>query len=608
MKSRIGRSFLTLLGILLLAGIAYGLYVLFLQDQEGTSSRLDYSLVRPRRGPINATIDSSGSIKAAEVVNLDFEVNGTIAEILVDVGDRVQKGDALARLESSELVLGVSRAEASLEQAIANYQQIVAAPDPAQIRENQALLSQAQARLNQVQGEVTSADIAAAQAQLEQAQETVAQLEAGAKDVDIRASRANLERVQSTLASQQTSLSAAKTSAHLQMVQAANALRDRQADYSRIYWENRNIEQDWGRVNLDLPQNSKEREEAALRAVQNAETALEQARVSYEEARQQEITGLQSAEADVRNAQANLDKLLQGADADELATARAQVADARARLVKLTGEQRAASLEDATAGVASAQARLDYVLAPPRDADIAAAQAQIKQAEVSLTEAQNMLDKTTLKAPITGTVAEVNLQIGEQKSSVATRPAIVLADLSRFYVFVTVDEIDVAQLALQQVATLTFDALPEVEIKGVVDTMSPLASEESTVASYVVRIETPNTDERIRSGMSVNADIIVAQKTDALLVPRRAVYAEQGKRYVDILTNQALCDTDVASWPLEPELEAAEVTTGLSNETAIEILSANITTDTCLYVEGVDARMNPLTGPPPGSSERRRRE
>lgn len=603
MKHR--RIVLTILGLLLLASLGYGLFLFFIKDGEAAETSVSYSLGHPRRGTISATVDASGSIQPAETVRLDFRTTGIVKEVLVEVNDIVEKGDSLARLDTSELELNVATARASLAQAQASYDKLLEEATPAEIAQVEGKVKQAQAQFRQVQSEVSEQDIVAARAELEQAQEALAELEAGADSEDIDSARASLELARANLQSQRDSLAASKIQAKLQMEQAANTLRDRQADYSNLYWNNRERERDWDSPNADISQDVRDREEAMLRSVKNAEDALEQARVSYEQAQQAEISGIQAAEAEVRNAQAKLDKLLSGADPDELAAARAQIERARANLTTLVGDARSAGLESAQASIDIAKAQLEQILEPPAKVDLASAQAQVDQADVALKQAKIELEKATLRAPIDGTIAEVNVKVGERETPTVGRHAIILADLSRFYVYGTVDEIDVGKLAVGQDAYLTLDALQEVELVGKVDTISPLSDEESAVATYAVRIETQTSDERVRSGMSANADIIVDQKSNALLVPRRAVYSEEGTRFVDVINPPTLCEAERSTWPQEPDIEQVEVTTGLSNERDMEILSDNISEESCLYIEGIDARLDPFSGPPPGHSRRR---
>jgi HlyD family secretion protein len=104
--------------------------------------------------------------------------------------------------------------------------------------------------------------------------------------------------------------------------------------------------------------------------------------------------------------------------------------------------------------------------------------------------------------------------------------------------------------------------------------------------------------------MSTNADIIVNKTNDALVVPRRAVRADEGVLFVDVPVDQSLCTAAPETWPVQPELRAVEVETGLRNDERIEITAGDIDEQTCVYVEGFDPRLSPLGGPPP--SQRRR--
>ncbi|NJN65550.1 MAG: efflux RND transporter periplasmic adaptor subunit [Chloroflexaceae bacterium] len=599
------RFMLTALGLILLALLAYGAFRVWGQEPEpGNTPALTYSLVRPVHDAISATVNASGSMLPARVVELNFEGAGMVTDVLVDVGNPVRSGSVLARLDPRDARLGVEQARASLAQATASYELLLADAPPEEVEQAQAQLEQAQAQYRQIEGEVTSQDIAAARSEVEAAQAELARLQAGPKESDIQAVQASLDRAHTNLQSQRDSLSAAKTQAHLQMEQAANRLRDQQASYSKLYWENRQAEEEWGSASINLAQDAKDREESMLRTVENAEHELELARTAYEQAQQAEVTGVQSAEAEVRSAQANLDQVLTSIDPHEITAAQSQVAQAQARLSRLLGEQRAGSLDAAAAGIEIARTRLESLTTPPREVDLASALAQVQQAQASLKQAELTLQQASLRSPIDGTVAEVNLVVGERVPLSGGQPAIVVADLTRFYVYGNVDEIDVAQLATGQPVRLTLDALPELSLEGTIDTISPLADAESSVATYEVRIETTTDDRRVRAGMSVNADIVVEQKENALLVPRRAVYAEGGRRFVDVLEDQTLCDADQSTWPPSPGVHALEVTTGLSNDQVIEITSETLTRDTCLYVEGTEARIDIFSGPPGGGRRR----
>lgn len=589
---RSSRFWPTVIGLLLISLLVIGSIVVVRRGQRQSQPRLNYSLVTAQRGPLSATVNAAGSIQPRQVRNLSFTTSGIVAEVLVEIGDQVAPDDPLVRLDDRELELRVRQAEAALAQARANYEKLLSGALPAEQAQAEAQLAQARAQLRQVEGGVTPQDLQSARAQVEQAQANLSRLLAGPQTEELDQARAQLAQAEANRQSQRDSLAAAKVRAESQLEQAANTLRNAQDEYSRIYWQNRELE----RLPGQLPQEFRDREAAALRAVQNAEEGLSQARLALEQARKNEQSGLAAADAQVANTQAGLDRLLAGAQSDQLAAARAQLAQAEANLSKLQGDQRSGSLAAAQAGVASAEANLARISAPARREDLAAAQAQVMSAEAALEQARLALERATLYAPIAGTVAEINLQADELLTT--ARPAVVLADLSGFYVDIIIDEIDVAQIAPGQAVQLDLDALPDLGLNGTVVRINPLSTPGATVTSYAVRIETRAVSPRIRPGMSANADIIVATRENALTVPRRAVRAEQGRFFVDLPVDQSLCMVDRTDWPVEVETRPVEVRTGLSNDLRIEIVDGVIDETSCLYVAGLDARLDPLSGPP----------
>lgn len=609
-----GRRWRTLLTVAVLVGAAAAGVFALAQRGAPAGQRLNYALVRPQRGALTATVSASGTMQPRAVLSLSFSAPDTVAEVMVQPGQRVERGAALARLDDAELKLRLEQARATLAQAEAGLGKLTAGATPAELAAAQAQLDQARGQLTQAQGSITARDIAAARAQLEQAQAALAELAGGPKSADVQAAQAQLDQARANLETQRNTLSLQKTNAQSQVDQAVAQLTQAQARYStaKTNWE---YVQDTGsdpaaaratdpqtgeqvRVKVSDAQRQQYYDafvqaEAAMRA---SESAVHQAVAAFDTARQNEVTGVQAAEQQVTAAQASLDKLLAGADAGQLAAARAQVEQARASLAKLTGAQRAGSLQAAEAGVASAEANLARVTGGAQPADLAAAEAQIASAQAGVRQGELALSRATLTAPMAGYVAAVNLKPGERPGAQA---AVVLVDLSGFYVDVTVDEIDVARLRATQPVSLTLDALPGVALPGSVSRIDLLSTSQSAVTAYTVRIETAAGDERVRAGMSASADIVVDRAADALIVPRRALRADRDKIFVDLVQDQSLCAADPATLPPEPPLTPVEVKTGLSNQSNIAV-SSGLTGGECVYVAGVGARFNPIGNGPPG--------
>lgn len=559
----------------------------------------EFSVVAAQRGEMRATVGASGVVAAEAEAQLSFSRGGVVREVLVQVGDQVQAGQVLARLQDDALELEVRRAEAQLRQTQANLDRLLAGATPEEIEAARAQVAAAQGSLQQVQGNVTAADLAAAQAQVDQAQAQLERLLAGPQSTELATALAQLQQAEAqrdsaAAALQQTrdSLSAAKTQAELNVEQAANVVRDRQAEYNRIREANQQL-RDRG---FDVPKEAQDAEETALRAVENAEDQLRQALVVAEEARQREVTGvaqaeaqLQQAEAAVEQARANLEKVQAGAEDAEIAAAKAQLEQARANLERLRGGSRSGSLAAARAQVDQAQANLERLQADPSASDLAQAQAQVDAAQAALDLARLNLSETALKAPFSGTIADVQLVPGAQ----SVPQAITIVDLSRLHIDATIDEIDIARVAIGQPVEITLDALNGQSFAGVVRAISPRAISQGGATSYKVRIDIHDAGKSVLPGMSASVTINVAERANALLIPRRALHSEGQRTFVQRV---------VAPGPPGgmPQLEEVEVVIGLSNEQVVEVLSGLNDGDE-VFVEGVSINFfDLLNGGGPG--------
>ncbi len=606
------RILIGIVALLVVAGIA----ATFVLRGGQVAPQRNYSLVTPRTDTLVASVSAAGQIEPDQTVNLNLAATSRIDEVFIAVGDHVKEGQILARADERELRLRVAQVDAALAQSRANYQKLNNGASERDVLAAQAQLDQANAQLLQINGGVTNADLAAAQAQLQQAQAALTSLTNGPKQSDLDVALARVRDAELALQTQRDQLSQAKTNARIQLDQTTNALTQAQSRYSTATqnWEYvqstgadpivRRVSDSSnpGQTKANMLNDSQRQQyydafvqaEAALRT---AENSVAQARVAYENALSAEKLGIERAEGQLAIAQAQRDQVGAGATSDQLAAARAQVAAARANLAKLGGDQRAGALQAAQAAVALAENRLAQLRDGPQTVELAAAQAQVDNAQAQLDLAKLALGEATLVAPFDGEIAEVNLKAGENPSP--TKPAITLANLTRLHVTVTVDEVDIPRIANGQLVTLTLDALPGAILAGKVESIAPLAVSQSTVTSYKVRIGIVGGDAQVRPGMSTNADIVVARRDSILILPRRAVRNDRGKLVIDIVRDPGLCALPRDKLPERPPTDPHDVQVGLSNEQAIEIIGG-VTAQDCVFVEGIDARISLLSGPPPG--------
>ncbi len=162
---------------------------------------------------------------------------------------------------------------------------------------------------------------------------------------------------------------------------------------------------------------------------------------------------------------------------------------------------------------------------------VASAEANVESAQLALKQAQDDLAATELRAPMSGTVAEVNGAVGDMagsSSSAASSSAggfVVLADLHRLKLDVSLGESDIGKVRKGQSATVTVNAASGEKAAAHVSSISVLAASSSTgtgAVSYPVEVTLDQRAAGVKPGMSATADIVVAQAS-GLVVPSQAL-------------------------------------------------------------------------------------
>lgn len=196
-------------------------------------------------------------------------------------------------------------------------------------------------------------------------------------------------------------------------------------------------------------------------------------------------------------------------------------------------------------------ARQNYVLVKigPRIEDINAQRAAVEQNRAAVAYAQTMLDACEIRAPISGTILERDVEIGEMvsnqnfggdtgvKSSVAT-----MANLRDLLVELDINETDFPKVSMHQLCNITADAYPNRVYKGYVYEISPEANRQKATIQVKVKIDKP--DDYLKPQMSAHVAFLApkgsgAQSqtagTDALTIPSSAVLQANGQPAVFVV-------------------------------------------------------------------------
>ena len=326
--------------------------------------------------------------------------------------------------------------------------------------------------------------VAQAQANLRRAQANLTQLRAGAREQEIA-------QAEAALAAAQASYERVATAAAPGNIAAAQAgVAQAQANYQKV-----------------LEGASDDVLIAAKAEMMNAEASLRNATSAYDRIKDERDVGmrpeslaLEQATIAFEAARARMQDLENGATAATIAGARAGISQASAQLDTLQ-KSLPSDLASAQAAVDQAQAQLDLIKAGARPEAVAVAEADVAAAVASVQQALVSLSNTELRAPFAGVVATVNTSLGEQVSQGA--PVIQVADTTVWEIETSdLTEFDVVGIKPGNRVNLTFDAIPDLTLSGVVSRIRPIGEDNRGDTVYKVVVKPTQNDPRLLWNMT----------------------------------------------------------------------------------------------------------
>jgi HlyD family secretion protein len=167
-----------------------------------------------------------------------------------------------------------------------------------------------------------------------------------------------------------------------------------------------------------------------------------------------------------------------------------------------------------------------------------AEEASVEQAAAQVASAEAELAKTIIRSPISGVVTDIPIKLGEIVS--LNQKAVSVISYGDYEVESFVPEADISKIKLGNNADVTLDAYGSgVNFDTTVIKVDPAATVIDGVPTYKVTLRFNNQDERVRSGMTANLDILTAEKENVLVVPARAVYSRDDGRYVKVVNQES---------------------------------------------------------------------
>ena len=208
---------------------------------------------------------------------------------------------------------------------------------------------------------------------------------------------------------------------------------------------------------------------------------------------------------------------------------------------------------------------------------IQSASESLRSAEISMQNLQDTMNNYTITAPISGTIIEKDAKVGDAVKTGDT--LCIVYDLSYLEMSINVDELQISSISVGQKVQITADAVPDKTYVGTVTRVSMKGTSNGGTTTYPVSIRIDDTDG-LRPGMNANAEIVVAEANNALVVPNAAVV--RGSYVLVTKDSPSAANADTA-------MEAPEgfvyvpVKTGVSDDDYTQIVSGIQEGDTIGY-------------------------
>ena len=208
---------------------------------------------------------------------------------------------------------------------------------------------------------------------------------------------------------------------------------------------------------------------------------------------------------------------------------------------------------------------------------IQSASESLRSAEISMQNLQDTMNNYTITAPISGTIIEKDAKVGDAVKTGDT--LCIVYDLSYLEMNINVDELQISSITVGQKVQITADAVPDKTYVGTVTRVSMKGASNGGTTTYPVTIRIDDTDG-LRPGMNANAEIVVAEANNALVVPNAAVVRGSYVLVTKDSPSAANADTTMEA----PEgFVYVPVKTGVSDDDYTQIVSGIQEGDTIGY-------------------------
>lgn len=479
--------------ILVLAGLGIGL-----TTREKNNEKVMQKTEVVKRGDLAIKISPSGNLESLLSVDVKSNVEGEIDKLYIKEGDLVEKGKTLLQIDDEQIREEMKQAEANVSAVQAQLEQ---AKRSLGVKEKQLDSELQQQRDSVSQAQINyNATKATTLQQLSQ------------QETDIQTAKEALEQDKTTLRQAEISLTQADlTLSELQQSEAA------------------------AKVDLDNAESQLKRTEELYEKKYVPKNSLEDAQASYANSHSR----YDSTQKRVLSQQETIKSHKENIEMRQRAILmRETTIKFEEQNLELLKQTRAAQEKQAQTQLNIAQTRLKQLEDNINDEkdisrfSLESAKANLLRAQSTLNNQMERLGWTTIVAPMSGIVINLEIEEGEivtsGRSAFSQSPALMqIVDLSQMVVKTSINEVDMEKLKLGQSAEIRVRAYPDRVYRGEVREISPSGQPRDNVIYFEVMIAVLDSPKELRPGMTADVDIIVLERKDTLILPIETVRSEE---------------------------------------------------------------------------------
>lgn len=533
-------------------------------------------IVEARIGTIEEIVSVTGTVKSSEDIDLAFKSTGRIVSISAKVGDKIETGQDLAGLETSDLDSSAMEAEAAVKVAEAQLEEAKAGSSEEEIKTRQIAVQNAEANLTKTRESAEKA-ILSAEAQVASQEVIVANKEQAMEDAQIDAEN-------DLSAAYESALNIAN-SKYLTAYNASDVINDMFNDddltdiLGNLNYQSK-IDAEQAKLDVNSMLNafqpyldsanateSQNDIDSALGELRKALDSLDDSLAtiytallntrymfniteaelaSYKTSISTERTNIDTAQASVISAQQTITST-KIANAANVNTAQQNIDSAKAALLQYqaslesTNASQQALVTLAEGNLESAKQQLESARSGSKQETIAVYEARVKQSKAVFASILNKYSDRTIVSPVNGIIAYVFKKEGENASA-GERILSIIAE-SGMEIEIDIPESDIVKVSAGDSCDITLDAFPSNKIfKGTVASVYPAENIIEGVVYYKAKVVFNSEEENVKPGMTANIDILTDKKENVIIIPSRFIEEKGGKYFVNVQKTDGLVE------------------------------------------------------------------